>query len=504
MIGKGLPQSRRITHLILCVLAGWLAILLCADKALAIPVFARKYATSCITCHTIYPKLNDIGEAFRRNGYQFPSEDEVLVKEEPIKLGTDAYKDLWPHSIWPSTLPSIPPVSIFTLSQNVVNLQPHGQLKNWDFVFPSDIELIGEGAFGKNISGFYDLGFSPSAGASVGRVFVQFSNLLSWDPDEDEDGCHNAGPCCVLPPHFLNLRIGKIDPAILPHVISEESFAQFPPLPTNTFTLGQTGFVLFAEQPAIELNGIYKQYWSYAAGIANGGSAALLPVDDNTFKDVYFSVYHRWFGFPLDGVLGQAASSGAATTSQAGQGGDCDSDSGPAAMNFWQAWNLDTGVYGWFGKSNIPLTPATGVPYDPNDHSTFANDYFQRIGIDGRFTWFNLDVYGTAFWGHDPFPGFDQNNIAVGPTDHFGYMAEADYTVLPWICTFLRYEQVTINNGLLKNEEQARVVPGVVFAIRQNLHLSTEVYIDTRGVDIPDPAIPESTCQWITTLWWAF
>ena len=69
---------------------------------------------------------------------------------------------------------------------------------------------------------------------------------------------------------------------------------------------------------------------------------------------------------------------------------------------------------------------------------------------------------------------------------------------------FVRYEQVKIFNGLLKDEEQARVVPGVVFAIRQNLHLSTEVYIDTRGVDVPNPDIPESTCQWITTLWWAY
>jgi hypothetical protein len=503
MKSKGLLGRQRFLRQVLGTVVGFLMLLVFVGPAQAIPVFARKYATSCITCHTIYPKLNDVGEAFRRNGYQFPNEDEVLVKEEPIKLGTDAYKEMWPNSIWPSTLPSIPPISIFTLSQMVVNTQPHGELKNWDFVFPSDVELIGAGAMGKDISGLYDLGFSPANGASVGRVFVQFSNLFAWDPEEDEDGCHDAPRCCVLPPHLLNLRIGRIDPAILPHVYTEESFAQFPPLPTNTFSLGQTGFILFAEQPAIELNGIYKQYWSYAFGIANGGSAVTLPVDDNTFKDVYFSVLHRWFGFPLDGVLG-SATAGSGPPGGTGSGTGCDSDNAPPGMNFWQAWNFDTGVYGWFGKSNVPLTPATGVPYDPNDHSTFANDYFQRIGIDARLTWFNIDIYGTAFWGHDPFPGFDQNNIVAGPTDHFGYMAEADYTVLPWICTFFRYEQVVITNGLLKDEEQARFVPGVVFAIRQNLHLSTEVYIDTRGVDTPNAAIPESTGQWITTLWWAY
>jgi hypothetical protein len=502
MRSHGSALRRRLTKIIFAALAAWLPLLAFTEQAQAIPVFARKYATSCITCHTIYPKLNNVGEAFRRNGYQFPSGEDVLVKEEPIKLGTDAYKEMFPNSIWPSTLPSIPPVSIFTLSQNIVNLTPHGQLKTWDFEFPTDVEIIGAGAFGNNISGLYDLGFSPSSGASVGRVFVQFSNLFAWEEEADENGCHLGNHWAVLPPHFLNLRVGKIDPAVLPHVISEESFAQFPPLPTNTFTLGQTGFTLFAEQPAVEISGIYKQYWSYALGIANGGSAALLPVDDNTFKDVYFRVSHRWFGYPLDGVLGQATPS-AATPAANGKSDD-EGEAGPPGLDFWRAWDLDTGIYGWYGKSNVPLTPATGVAYDPNNHATFADDHFQRIGVDGRFTWFDIDIYGTAFWGHDPFPGFDQNNIAVGSTQHFGYMIEADYMFKPWICGFLRYEQVKILDGKFRDEEQARVVPGVVFAIRQNLHLSSEVYIDTRGNDIPTDGIPESTTEWITTLWWAY
>ena len=308
MASKGLLPWVSTTKLFLAILAAGLSLLFFAEPARAIPVFARKYGTSCITCHTIYPKLNDVGEAFRRNGYQFPLEDEVLVKEEPLKLGTDAYKAMFPNSIWPSTLPSIPPVSVFALSQNIVHLQPHGQLKKWDLAFPTDIELIGEGAFGTDISAFYDLGFTPADGAEVGRVFVQFSNLLAWDPEEDEDGCHDANRFCVLPPHFLNLRIGKIDPAVLPHVITQESLAQFPSL-ASSFTLGQTGFILSAEQPAVELSGIYRQYWSYAVGIANGGSAVGLAQDDNTFKDVYFNVTHRWFGYPLDGVLGQVVPS---------------------------------------------------------------------------------------------------------------------------------------------------------------------------------------------------
>ena len=117
------------------------------------PGFRAKYHTACITCHTVFPKLNNVGEAFRRNGYQFPSDEEVLVKEEPVKMGVDSYKDMFPNSIWPSSLPSIPPISLFTYAQNIVNLQPHGQEKTWDMAFPADIELLGASTFGKDISG---------------------------------------------------------------------------------------------------------------------------------------------------------------------------------------------------------------------------------------------------------------------------------------------------------------------------------------------------------------
>ena len=64
-----------------------MALLVFAEQAHAIPTFSRKYRTSCITCHTIFPQLTDTGEAFRRNGYQFPSGEELLVKDEPVPFG---------------------------------------------------------------------------------------------------------------------------------------------------------------------------------------------------------------------------------------------------------------------------------------------------------------------------------------------------------------------------------------------------------------------------------
>lgn len=79
------------------------------QDASALPVFARKYHTACSTCHSAFPIRNGFGEAFRNNGYRFPAgQDEDMVKEEPIKLGQDAYKKVFPDAIWPSDIPNMP------------------------------------------------------------------------------------------------------------------------------------------------------------------------------------------------------------------------------------------------------------------------------------------------------------------------------------------------------------------------------------------------------------
>ena len=81
-------------------------VLLRPDRADAIPAFSRKYKTSCATCHTAFPKLTAFGEAFRRNGFQFPDGgDAEATKEEPVSLGAEGNKKAFPNALWPSTIP---------------------------------------------------------------------------------------------------------------------------------------------------------------------------------------------------------------------------------------------------------------------------------------------------------------------------------------------------------------------------------------------------------------
>jgi hypothetical protein len=85
LIGSGGRAARRVIALAVLGVCAWNV-----PTASAIPAFARKYGTSCQTCHTIFPKLNPFGVAFRLRGYRMPNETEDMVKEKPVSLGAPA------------------------------------------------------------------------------------------------------------------------------------------------------------------------------------------------------------------------------------------------------------------------------------------------------------------------------------------------------------------------------------------------------------------------------
>src|SRR5450755_1204343 len=78
----------------------------------AIPAFSRQYGTSCTTCHIDFPKLNDFGKAFKDAGFKFPKDDESFIKVPPVMLGSPAQKELWPHVVFPGSIPGMPPIGL--------------------------------------------------------------------------------------------------------------------------------------------------------------------------------------------------------------------------------------------------------------------------------------------------------------------------------------------------------------------------------------------------------
>src|SRR5215472_8839606 len=105
-----------------------LVMLASVPKTSAIPAFSRKYQTSCTTCHNNYPELNDFGEAFKKNGFKFPKDDETFVKEPPVLLGAKAQREAFPQAVYPGEIPGFLPIA-FRYSGNF----------NWNKKQPPDV-----------------------------------------------------------------------------------------------------------------------------------------------------------------------------------------------------------------------------------------------------------------------------------------------------------------------------------------------------------------------------
>ncbi len=177
----------------------------------AIPAFSRQYGTSCSTCHVDFPKLNDFGKAFKDAGFKFPKDDETFIKVPPVMLGSPAQKELWPHTIWPGTIPGLPPVGlrfntflqVVGRNRNNFNLQTPGD-PTAPFIPRTDFQsglfsIFMAGNFGDDIAFWVDddisVGGSGAAGG-LGDGYLKFVNI---------------GRHLKLPTDALTLRVGQFE-----------------------------------------------------------------------------------------------------------------------------------------------------------------------------------------------------------------------------------------------------------------------------------------------------
>jgi hypothetical protein len=56
--------------------------------------------------------LNDFGKAFKDAGFKFPNGDLDFIKVPPVMLGAPAQRELWPRTVWPGTIPGMPPIGL--------------------------------------------------------------------------------------------------------------------------------------------------------------------------------------------------------------------------------------------------------------------------------------------------------------------------------------------------------------------------------------------------------
>jgi hypothetical protein len=259
---------------------------LIVQETQAIPSFARKYKTSCTTCHYAFPKLNGFGKAFKNNGYRYPAgQDLEMTKEEPVSLGADAYKKVWPNAIWPSDIPGTAPIALNAIGRfhydNSVNNSKSGY-----FEIPSVFDFFYGGTLGDKISYFGEVELTRTA-----DVEYQFAVNYDFKP-----GFH--------------LKLGSVG--------LEDATPDHLTLTAEDYNVGslqnQSGTWQLTDGAGggMELWGAGngpggKGGFTYKVGIGNGQS------DENNFdlnkkKDVYGRVTYKIGGLgEIGGTTGQAS-----------------------------------------------------------------------------------------------------------------------------------------------------------------------------------------------------
>jgi len=430
----------------------------------AIPAFSRKYQTSCTTCHSNYPELNDFGEAFKKNGFKFPKDDDTFVKEPPVLLGSKAQKEAFPGAVYPGEIPGSLPIA-FRYSGNFTwnKKQPPGVIAASGFVprtdlfTPNTFTIISAGSFGPNLAFWIDDDISTGgsgADGGLGDGYLKYNDL---------------GHALRLPKNALNVRFGQFE-LDLPFTQARTIYPSDYDIYDQTSVAGSLGttnnpFVLGAPQRGIEFGGYPNNgNFSWSVALVNGNNDN--PAARST-KDVYVRVSQK-FNLERDPESRNAIQA-------AGPTGPRDHTS------------IRVGAFYYYGRNQLNLDgklfPGLGT----------LNQPFYRIGGDLRFKYRRAEVYGVGLYGHDQ--NLILNEGATGfqsttPVTYTGGFAGINYWIHPWMIAYMRYDFVNsptdFLNGASESNTRNRFSPGFQILVRANIKIIGE-YNYHWGVPFVDP-----------------
>jgi len=523
-------------------LVGWrvflisvLLLLAAGGESWAIPAFSRQYATSCTTCHLDFPKLNDFGKAFKDAGFKFPKDDENFLKIAPVMLGAPAQKDVWPHSVWPGTIPGLPPIGL--RMNNFFQFTSHNRTRFDQLAAPptvpgyipaTDFEtgffsIFTAGNFGSDIAFWVDDDISvagTNGAGGLGDGYLRFVNI---------------GRVFKLPKDLLHLRAGQFELDLpftqarsinlSPYDIYAQSnigaMNSLVPLQQNVSNL----FTFAGPAKGIELSGghLYGGY-HYSVAIVNqntsgvsqsananpyvpsatgGASGGVGFASDSSFKNVYARFSYR-FNLERNEESRNAVQA-------AGPTGPRDH----TYLNLGMLYMNGNSLQRFFGAVNSNgQQPILDV-----------REPYERWGADFSFNYRTFNLYGVYLHGRDqnmlpvdssgafiPLPlsptgPYPAAFVSQGHASFYGSFIQADYLVLPWIMIIGRWDYVhsqadRINALALSTSTpyfgtltstRNRYTPGIQFLIHPNIKASFEYQYRPRqavkvagdGVNIP-------------------
>lgn len=494
MTGRVMSRLRRRGSLTALVVGLLLAFTVQAVQA--VPAFARKYQTSCQTCHVAYPKLNSFGQAFRVLGYRMPGETEAQVKQPDVPLGSPAYKRAWPNAVWPGTIPAHAPISISSefLVQNSSALEGDEIEKvDNEFIFPAEVALLIAGTTGEKISYFGEIAFSRAVedGVIENEVEVEHLDFRLIRPIRNSTA--------------FNAKIGAFQPELVSTfdharrltVANYDSMFSVSPIgPEGAESVGSAGghgggagLSLPAIATGFEFYGVVKGRWFWTAGLVNGLGPGEETFDGNSAKDIYGRLSYKWGGLAVDGS---------------------NSESYSGSSKNWRERSFAVGAFAYRGDGSgilVPVAeeadshaeslPSKGSAWLPSsedggaaDAGFLEDENFTRIGLDFNWYFDDLNIFGAYYEGEDDLRVFSAGHEvgevgdllpALGGTFKFNsWFVEADAVLrFPWLHGALRYEAVDLPHA----GDWERAVCSVTGLIRANVKATAEYVLDLNESD---------------------
>lgn len=388
--------------------------------ARAIPAFARKYETSCLTCHTVYPKLNAFGEAFRRDGYRFPGVDSDYVKQGTVALGQEANKKTFPLTVWPASIPGSVPLSVGV----------NGQA--WLVPSHRSSAAAGEpGGTGLSLDQLVSEGHLW-AGASLDDSTTVFAELSVAEDGAELEHAQLLLEDLVGPKHAVNLVVGK-GPSTLTPFGAHSSYLVDQALPNAAAgaLLGNgSGWLLADHVSGVELNGVLQGRLGYALGVNAGANDFRAPAES----------FYGYVGGKLGGLR-------------------LDGEGATGAQDPLRPWaETALTLYGFGHRSKTFLRD--NAPPLPRDDTTLT----WGLGARGQYRSAELDA-GWYLERHDH--GTDAGTRATARV----LFGELSYVLYPWMVPALRVENVALDTDQ-PTVDAWHVMPGIAFLLRANVKVT--------------------------------
>jgi len=394
------------------------------DAADAIPAFSRKFKTECSTCHTIYPELNEFGEAFLKNNYVWPGKKPAAAQQE------DTAKEGKNEWAWLSGLPEQLPVSFtgtvdlaydkdafdgdqLALSARSLRLQAGGTFREAAAFFVT-YNLYTQGVqTAQNINSPVNNGNTPPNNSpNISELFLVWRQALDTP---------------------INLKVGRFEPKLSLWKRSDRVI-EVPSYASTAYLVGSSPFSVDSPEDGAEANAVLWNRLLLAGGVVDRKG--------QNHKDGYGSASFKFGGTDYKGNEPEV---------------DFEHES------IWDFLSVTLGAFGYSGRNGA--FDDLGIVRNYN--------YFHRVGMEMDLLYKRFHLKGSGTFGSDSNPLFATTPARV---DSHAYAFEGEYYLGAPInlIPLFRYEYQEGINGATR-----RYLPAIAYTPLQNTKLSLEyIYTD--------------------------